>query len=190
MDKINLKDFSSTDTKIKYACVKQAIAISKDNPSKLYSDFDFFAKLLDSQNNIVKWTAIRVIGNLSKVDRKEKVDMLLPRILGFLKAGKLITANNAILALTEIAYNKPEHKDKIIKELLKVEDYSFETPECKNIVIGKVLFAFDRLKDQIKDKKEIPFFIEKQISNPRNATGKKAQKLIKNINLTSHKIKA
>lgn len=185
MNKINLNDFSSTNAKIKYACAKQAIAISKDNPTKLYPDFDFFVKLLDSPNNILKWTAIQVIGNLSKVDGKEKIDELLSRILGFLKLGQLITANNAILALTAIACNKPKHSNKIIKELLGVKNYGFETSECKNIVIGKVLLAFDRLQDQIRDKKEALLFIEKQINNPRNATGKKARILSKKISKKS-----
>lgn len=74
----------------------------------------------------------------------------MPQIVGFLKSGKLITANNAILALSEIARNNPEYLDKIIKELLKIEDYNFETSECKNIAIGKILLALNKLKDQIK----------------------------------------
>lgn len=181
MSKINLDAFSSTNAKIKYACAKQAIVISKNNPSMLYPDFEFFVKLLDSSNNILKWTAIQVIGNLSAVDKKKKVDKLLPQIISFLKSGKLITANNAILALTEIAYNKPKHSDKIIKELFKSENYSFETSECKNIVIGKILLALDRLKDQIKNQKDALSFVERQTHNSRNATKKKAQVLIKKL---------
>lgn len=181
MSKINLDDFSSTNAKVKYACAKRAIVISKDNPSDLYSDFEFFVKLLDSSNNILKWTAIQVIGNLSKADKNKKVDKLLPQIVGFLKSGKLITANNAILALSEIARNKPEYSDRIIKEFLKIEDYNFDTSECKNIAIGKVLLALGRLKDQIKNQKGTLSFIEKQTNNSRNATKKKARELIKKL---------
>lgn len=181
MSKINLDDFSSTNAKVKYACAKQAIAISKDNPSDLYPDFEFFAKLLDSSNNILKWTAIKIIGNLSKVDKKKKIDKLLPQITGFLKSGKLITANNAILALSEIAQNKPEYSGRIIKEFLKIEDYNFDTSECKNIAIGKVLLALDKLKDRIKNRKSVLSFIERQTNNSRNATKKKAQALIKKL---------
>ena len=52
------------------AANRKAIAISKEDPSKLYPDFDFFIELLNSENQIIKWTAIQVIGNLSKVDKK------------------------------------------------------------------------------------------------------------------------
>ncbi len=178
MGKINLNDFSSTNTRVRYACAKQAIAISKDNPSDLYPDFDFFVKLLDSPNNIFKWTAIQVIGNLSKVDKKKKVDKLLPRLIDFLNCGKMITANNTILSLSEIASHKPEYQNRIISELLKVENYNYETAECKNIALGKVILAFGKFKDQIKDKKEVLDFLERQTENTRNATRGKANELL------------
>ena len=73
--------FSKT-AKVKYASTKKAIVISKDNPTELYPDFDFFIELLNSENQIIKWTAIQVIGNLSKVDKKKKVDKLLLYVRG------------------------------------------------------------------------------------------------------------
>jgi hypothetical protein len=174
MEEINLNDFSSTIPRIKYACAKQSIIVSQDKPEQLYPDIDFFIELLDNPNNIMKWTAIRVIGNLSKADREDKISFILPRLLDFLRCGKLITVNNTILALTEIARNKPEHSERIMDELLKIEDYRLETPECTNIAIGKTLIAFDKLKGLIKNKRKILPFIEKQKNNPRNATRKKA----------------
>ncbi len=60
-----LNDFFSKTAMIKYASTKKAIAISKEDPSELYPDFDFFVELLNSENQIIKWTAIQVIGNLS-----------------------------------------------------------------------------------------------------------------------------
>ena len=69
-----LNDFFSKTAKVKYTGTKKAIAISKEDPSELYPDFDFFIELLNSENQIIKWTAIQVIGNLSKVDKKKKVD--------------------------------------------------------------------------------------------------------------------
>jgi len=86
-----LNDILSKTAKIKYASAKKTIAISKEDPSVLYSDFDFFIEFLNSENQIIKWTAIQIIGNLSKVDK------LLP---------EMIIADNTILALSEIALNK------------------------------------------------------------------------------------
>ena len=178
MCKINLNNLLSDNPKVKYGSAKKAIAISKENPSVVYPSFDFFVKLLDSENQIIKWTAIQIIGYLSRVDKKKKVDELLPRLIDFLNCGKMITANNTILSLSEIALYKPEYQDKIINELLKVENYNYETVECGNIALGKVILALGKFKDQIKNKKEVFDFLERQTRNTRNATKKKARELL------------
>ena len=121
MDKLDLSGFSSDKTKVKYACANQTIAISKNCPEELYPDFSFFTRLLESDNNIFKWTAIKVIGNLSKVDNKKKVDKILPHLIALLSDRKMITAANTIGALTEIVINKPGYTEVIINALLKVE---------------------------------------------------------------------
>jgi len=186
--KINLEEFFSKDTKIKYACVRQAVALSMENPAELYSDIDFFVKLWKSSNNVFRWVSIQIVGNLSRVDKKKKIDKLLPKFISFLKSGELITANNAILALTEIGRNKPKHLDKIIKEILKIEDYKFSTLECRNIAIGKTLFALDQLKNQTKNQREIISFVKRQTKNPRSATRKKAQDLLKKISKVAKQV--
>lgn len=181
MTKLNLKDFYSDNPKVKYAAAKKAVAISKENPAELYADFDFFVNLLDNENQIIKWTAIQIIGNLSKTDKEKKVDELLPRLIDFLNCGKLITANHAIFALAEIALNKPEHQEQVIKELLKVERYNYDTVECRNIALGKVILALEKFREKIKDDKEIIEFLKRQTKNSRIATSKKAQQLLKKI---------
>ena len=178
MCKINLNNLLSDDSRIKYSSAKKAIAISKKYPVGLYQSFDFFVKLLDGENQIIKWTAIQVIGYLSRVDKHKKVDKLLPRLIDFLNCGKMITANNTILSLSVIASYKPEYQNRIISELLKVETYNYETVECRNIALGKVILALGKFKDQIKNKKEALNFLERQTGNTRNATKKKAHELL------------
>ncbi len=176
-----LNDFFSKTPMIKYASTKKAIAISKEDPSELYPDFDFFVELLNSENQIIKWTAIQVIGNLSKVDKKKKVDKLLPKLISFLNCGKMITANNTILALSEIALNKPEYQEMIVKEFIKVEQYSYNTSECRNVALGKVILALGKFKDKIKDRKDILEFLERQTNNTRDSVKKRAIKLLEKL---------
>ncbi len=178
MCKINLDNLLSDDPKIKYGSAKKTIAISKENPAELYPGFDFFVKLLESENQIIKWTAIQIIGYLSRVDKNKKVDNLLPRLIDFLNCGKMITANNTILSLSEIVSHKPEYQERIISELLKVENYNYETAECRNITLGKVILALGKFKEQIKNRKEVLDFLERQTANTRNATKKKAHELL------------
>ncbi len=178
---IYLNDFFSKTARIKYASTKKAIAISKEDPGKLYPDFDFFVELLNDENQIIKWTALQVIGNLSKVDKKKKVDKLLLRLIGFLNCGKMITANNTILALSEIALNKPEYQEKIFKELIKVEHYNYDTLECRNVALGKVISALSKFKEEIKDQKDILEFLKRQTNNTRVPVKKRAMKLLENL---------
>lgn len=176
-----LNDFFSKTAKIKYASTKKAIAISKEDPSVLYPDFDFFIELLNSENQIIKWTVIQIIGNLSKVDKKNKVDKLLPKLISFLNCGKMITANNAILALSEIALNKPESKEKILKELIQVEHYDYDTPECRNVALGKVIVSLEKFKEEIKNQKYILEFLERQTNNTRVSVKNRAIKLLERL---------
>jgi hypothetical protein len=178
-DKIDLKDLSSADPKIKYCCAKNLIAIAKENPARLYPNIDTFVKLLDSENNVLKWTAIIIIGNMARVDKEKKVDRLTGRLVDFLNAGKLITANNATMALAAIAVAKPQYQKRITEELLKVEHYDYDTDECRNIAIGKVIESIGSYSNQLKDKKAVIEFARRQTKNTRNATKKKAERFLK-----------
>jgi len=179
IDRINLADLQSDSAEVKYCCARNLIAIAKENPARLYPDIDTFVKLLDGENNVLKWTAIIIIGNLAKVDKEKKVDRLIGRLVGFLNAGKLITANNATMALASIAIAKPRYQKQITKELLKVEHYEYDTDECRNIAIGKVIEAIGSYSSQLQDKKAVIEFAERQTQNTRNATRKKAERFLK-----------
>jgi hypothetical protein len=180
---LNLSDFLSKKASIKYSCARQAIAISQDNPKDLYPDFDFFTNLLESDNNILKWTAIKVIGNLSKVDNKKKVDKILPSLISLLSDKNMITAANTIGALADIAINKPEHVDEIITALLKVEKATYYykgeiSPECRNVALGHVLKSFKKLGKETCCRKDIQEFLKRQIQNTRPKVRELSEKLL------------
>jgi hypothetical protein len=183
MNKLDLSDFSSDKTKVKYACAKQSIAISKNHPDELYPDFSFFTKLLESDNNIFKWTAIKVIGNLSKVDNKKKVDKILPSLIALLSDKKMITAANTIGALTEIVINKPEYTEMIINAFLKVEKTKYYnkgvlSPECCNVAIGHIINSFKKLGKTVYSRKDVQTFLEKQTRNTRPKVREMSEKLL------------
>ncbi len=178
MQEINLADLSSRDSKIKYGCAKNLLAVAKENPAEIYPNLDFFVELLDSENNIIKWTAIDIIGHLARVDGAKKIDALLGRLFGLLNTGKMITANHAIMALADIAVARPEHRQKITDELLKVESYNYDTDECHNIAMGTAIQAIDLYFSELKDRKAAIDFVRQQTQNSRNATRKKAEKFL------------
>jgi hypothetical protein len=186
MNKLNLNDLQSDKPEIKYHCAKQAILQSENNPATLYGQLDTFIKLLDGENNVLRWTALIVIGNLSAADRNHKINRLVPRLTKFTQDPSLITASNAAKALGKIAQSKPAQKNKILLSLLAVEKVKYYnkgkvSPECRNIVIGHVLDVLADFSGEFKNNKPIMAFIKRHAHNSRHAVQIRAQKLLRKV---------
>ena len=88
----------SKDPGVKYGFTKELLNIASNNPESLYNHFDHFREMLRSDNNIIKWTAIDIIGYLSAVGVDNKTDNKINNLIKLLHDGKLITCNHAIFA--------------------------------------------------------------------------------------------
>jgi len=179
--KADLDKLNSKDPKIKYGFAKELLKISSENPEQLYEYFDYWAKLMTSDNNILKWTAIDLIGYLAAVDKDNRIDSLIPDLLKHLHGGVLITSNHSIFALGLIYQNKPNFREKILEELISISKDNFETDECKNIATGKVLETIKPFVADIKNNKSVITFVENATKSDRNATRKRAEQLLKKI---------
>ena len=69
-----LKGIESENKRIKNAAAKTAKLLSDQKPEILYADIDFFIDRLRTDDTILKWIAMDVIGNLALVDEKNKVN--------------------------------------------------------------------------------------------------------------------
>jgi len=169
---------SSENPRIRFKSAKTLRVISERSPKILYSQMDFFINLLDTQNRILKWNAIDVIGNLTSIDSKNKFDKIFKKYYSFLSAESMITVAHVVDNSGKIAQAKPHLAEKITRELLKIE----KTPrnqECRNILLGKVILAFGMYFDQIENKDDVISFVKRQLNNTRNATKVKAEKFLK-----------
>lgn len=178
----DINRLKSKDPKVKYGFTKELLKLGKDTPSLLYDYFDYWVEMAKSDNNILKWTAIDLIGYLSAVDKENKTDQNIEYLLDLLHGGHLITSNHAIFALGLIAKNKSNHRARIINELVAVSQDSFDTDECKNIAIGKVVVTLNEFLDDITNNKAVLNFIKQAQHSTRNATKKKADTLMNKIN--------
>lgn len=185
-DSLSVKEIidslNSSEIKLKYRSGKIAILLSDLYPKKVYKYFDRFVELLESENKIIKWTGIRILGNLAKVDSKNNIETILGQLYNQLDTEVMITANNTILALTEIAKAKPDLTDEIVTEILRVEKYKYQTKECHNITKGFAIEALEELFDQLTSKKAAIKFVKKELNNSRRSTKKKAEDFMNNIN--------
>ena len=103
----------------------------------------------------------------------------MPTLYKQLSGGSMVTANNTISALSDIAISKPSLKKKITAELLKVENYTFDTPECLNIVLGKVILGLHSYIPDLNADADVAAFVTRQSGNTRPATKNKADAYLK-----------
>jgi hypothetical protein len=179
--KSDLAELSSDNPRVKYGRAKSLVAVAKKRPELLYPHLGFFIKLLKTDNNILKWNSIDIIGLLSKVDDKQQIVKLLNELYRFLASGRLITANHAISALANVALAKPERRKRITQELLNIEHYVYETEECHNIALGKVVQALGLYSTDKSPAAHVVEFVNRQSNNPRPATRKKAEKFLQGL---------
>jgi hypothetical protein len=179
-----MEGMSSREANVKYKCIKILTVISEKNPGVLYSHFDLFDQLLDSDNNILKWNAIDIIANLTAVDFDNKFEAIYNRYYGLINEGSLITAAHVVESSGTIVNAKPALRERITGELLKTETISLPTEECRNIVKGKAIETFGRYFSQVENKEIVVTFVRNQLTNSRNATKKKAEIFLKKVALS------
>ncbi|MFH1353041.1 MAG: hypothetical protein ABIH68_05645 [bacterium] len=168
----------------KYGCGKVLRVISGKNPKILYPKFDFFVKMLDSENNFLKWGAIITISNLAAIDTKNKFEKIFKKYFTPITGKTMITASNIIGNSWKIALAKPKLTEKVTREVLKSEEVKYEhegriSPECNNVVCGQAIDSFGKFYEKIKNKKPVVNFMKKQLNNTRKSVVKKAEKFIK-----------
>ena len=174
-----IEGLSSRKASVKFGCGKVLRIISERHPEALYPHIDTFIKLLDSNNNIMKWEGIHVIGNLACVDKGKKIDAILTKYLKPIQGPVMITAANVIGGAAKIAAAKPYLAERIAAEILKVQHAKYATAECRNVALGHALDAFEIFFDKIKNKQPVIDLVTKQMDNTRNSTRKRAEKLLK-----------
>ncbi len=182
--KANTLDFNKLNTKNpqdKYGFIRELLKTGEENPAWLYRHFECWSKMLASDDNILKWAAIDIIGYVSAVDTKNKTAAKIDDLFRFLHCGQLTTCNHAISALGRVALNKPDHKDRILKELISVSNDTYDTETCKDIAMGKVLEILGDFPDDIKDDEDILDFIGQAQSRKQLSTKMKADRLLINI---------
>ncbi|HEX5400386.1 MAG TPA: hypothetical protein VFY06_15165, partial [Verrucomicrobiae bacterium] len=93
--------------RIKYGCSRVLRLVSQKHPAVLYPRFDFFAGLLDSDNNFLKWDAARIIAHLAAADSRGRFEPMLTRYLRPINGPVMITAANLIRNAATIALARP-----------------------------------------------------------------------------------
>lgn len=175
---------SSEVAAIQFTAAKALWIASELKPEALYPHFDFFAEMLGSKNNVMKWTAIEVVGSLAAADREEKFDSIFPKLCKMAGEGSLITSAHVFMALSKAVNAKPELGKQAVCEILKVEDAKktpLPTDECRKILSGHVIKALDSMFDALEnpERKKAIEFSKRQLESSRSGTRKRAERFVR-----------
>jgi hypothetical protein len=172
-----LSGVRSSEAKKRYGSAKALVALSMQDPHRVYPHMDFFVELLESEHRILTWNALAVIANLTKVDTQKRFDDIFEKYYRFLETGYMVTAANVIGNSTVIAQAKPYLIPRITRKLLKVETLKTGphlTAECKRVLAEKVIDSFDTFFDRVEQKENVMRFVKKCCSSSRRTLKKKA----------------
>lgn len=169
---------AADEARVRYGCLKVLRLISERKPAVVYPEFDRLVALLNSENNILQWSAIIILGNLAAVDAQRKLDEILTRYLRPIAGPVLITAANTIGGAGKMAAAKPRLADRIARALMRVEAANYQTPECRNVALGRVVESLELFFDQVKDRQSVLEFVRRQLGNARPAVRRKAARFL------------
>jgi len=115
-----LKGLYSKKDALRFNCFEVLHYISEKNPNVLYSKWDFFVSLLESENAYHKLIAVRILANLTYVDQENKFEGIFNRYYRLLN-NSVIVAGHLASSSGKIAKAKPELRSKITQELLSID---------------------------------------------------------------------
>ena len=167
----------------KFRAAKALLQLSEVKPQALYPHFGLLLRLLHSDNQILKWTAIRIVANVASVDAKRRIERILDGYLAMIDGPVMITAANTIAGAALITKAKPQLTDRVVRAILRVERARYQTEECRNVAIGHAIKAFSSMEGEVQRRKKVVDFVKRQTRNTRPATRKKALDFLRRLRL-------
>ncbi|MFC1941414.1 hypothetical protein ACFLWL_03320 [Chloroflexota bacterium] len=172
-----LEGILSKKEAIRYNSFKALLLISEEHPEVLYPRWDFFAGLINSANTYLKYIAIYIIANLTRVDTESKFEKIFNQYYNLLDDRSIIPAGHVAGNSGKIAKAKPELQVEITSRLLGI-DKTRHKPERKDLIKSYAIESFSEYFEEADDKNEIIEFVEKQLISKSPKTRKKAKEFL------------
>ena len=118
--------------------------------SEVYSFFDNFAEMLESENSYIRTRGFLLIAANTKWDVDNKIDEIIDKLLECISDEKPITARQCTKSLPAIAKNKPNLRN-VIKEALSCADLSKYKENMQSLILKDIQKALDDISE-IKQK--------------------------------------
>jgi hypothetical protein len=143
----------------------------------LYPHWDFLTRLLESNNHYHRFIALSLIGNLASVDSKNKFEKIMKPFFANIAGDRTMVAVQATICAGKIAKVKPGLQDYITNILLKID--TIHTGKQTELLKAAAIQAFAFYYNEIKDKKKILAFVQRQSDSKSPKTRKIAKEFLK-----------
>lgn len=137
----SLLDTLSSRSTARFQAAKELSFLAETDPKLVYPHFSVFSKLLDGSSSVLLWNSIIILAHLPRVDEQKQFDDIFEKYYAHLWDGKLVTAANILGSSSVIARARPDLADRIVTELLKVDQIPLPTAECREVARGHTLLA-------------------------------------------------
>ncbi len=150
---------------LKHNSFKALLAMAQRNPEILYTDWDFFARLIEPDKGAdTKYIGLYMLAHLTAADSEEKFEKLFDSFYALLDDNSLIPSAHVSLVSGIIVNNLPELESRITNKLLEI-DATHHAPCRRDLIKSYIIEAIDGYFGKITDaadRKRILKFITAQ----------------------------
>lgn len=173
-----IDNLTTKNETVRYNCSKTLNLLSEEHPEVLYSKWDFFVELLNSDHTYWKLSVIPLIANLTRIDTENKFERIFDDYYRLLDDKSMIPAAWIADNSGKIARAKPELQTRITEKLLSIDE-THHHPERRDLIKAGAIESLDEYFGEVKDQKRILEFVKKQLSSKSPKTVKKATEFLK-----------
>ncbi len=172
-----IDNLTTKNETVRYNCSKTLNLLSDEHPEVLYSKWDFFVELLNSDHTYWKLSVIPLIANLTRIDTENKFEGIFDDYYRLLDDKSMIPAAWVADNSGKIARAKPELQTRITDKLLRIDE-THHHPERRDLIKAGAVESFDEYYEEAVDKKKILEFVKKQLECKSPKTRKIAKEFL------------
>lgn len=170
--------FNNKNIMVYYHCYYIISKASQEEPKLFYKYWNDFAGLLNHKNSYHRDIGLTIIGNLTKVDKKNLFSSIFDKYIEHFNDEKFMTAQCFVQNLKKIIKNKNELAEKIIEILLHIDNRCTYPEKQKELLKSDIIEVLDEAYQSTTDNKKIVEFVRSQTSSISPKTKKKANEFL------------
>jgi hypothetical protein len=155
--------------------------LAEHTPSVLYPHWQFFVDMLSSSNAYHRSIGVRLIADLTAIDKDKRFDAIFKSFYDLLYDEKVMVARYMVQSTSKIFKFKPYLIDGIVKRLLGVEQESRPRSQ-KDLVCADIIEAFNDIYNDYPHRDEIMAFVKRQLGSSSPKGRKAAADFLKSHN--------